>query len=602
MRKVGSVVSQSQYVQDSLNAAAWLKKNYKPGLSAEDKSRVDLFKSTHTTRYTEMGPVDEMTRFPWWDAKKCSEIVDTEPQRQQMARDMIKGMYKARLDGSLIDSNAQMMKAGVTTQLGYNFYDLRAPVLLLYPVNVPLRNSIPRVGRVNDGYGVAANWKATRNVGTTYIGVSEGNRNATATPDENNYVATYKQIGSERAVTFSAQFAGEGYADQLADEHLRGLHEIWLGEEGMNLLGNSGTGSGNNGFQLGQAATPTVGAITSPSTFTGSQHVSVAVVAMTGMANPANTQYGYGVFPTVATGLTPSYQRTNADGSIDTVYGGLSAISAMSAVVTPSGATQSVSATIPAVRGAFSYAWFVNITDASGPSPSNAFLYAITQFPALTINSTTLGTQSAAAVGLNIDNSAQPLDYDGLLTYAATQGYWVDLAGASLTSQKNGRVTQIETALSYFFTNFQAGIDTMWCSPDAAENLDAAIRYTGTNASGMQIFLQRDQQNNLLGGFVVSAYQSRFAVANPTGANAIPIRIHPMMPPGTIYFDISTNPYPTSRQPYVRAQLVQRDYYSIEWPVVARQWTFGTYSHQVLAHNMPWLCGVITGIGPFVGS
>ena len=601
MRKVGSVVSQSQYVQDSLNATAWLKKSFKPGLSAEDKNRLELFKASHTTRYTEMGPVDEMARFPWWDAKKCSELVDTVGQREQMARDMIKSMFKARLEGALQDSSAQMAKAGVTTQLGYNFYDLRAPVLLLYPVNVPLRNSIPRVGRVNDGYGVAANWKATRNVGTTYVGVSEGNRNATATPDENNYVATYKQIGSERAVTFSAQFAGEGYADQLADEHLRGLHEIWLGEEGMNLLGNSGTGSGNNGFQLGQAPTPTTALITSPSTFGGTEHISVCVVALTGMGNPANTQYGYGVFPTVAGGVVPSYQRTNADGSIDTINGGVSAVSAMSTSRAPSGATQSVTATIAPVRGAFSYAWYVDFADSTGV-PGNAFLYAITQFPTVTINSSTVGTQNAAAVGLNVDNSAQPLDYDGLITYAATQGYWRDLAGASLTSQKNGRVTEIETVLSYFFTNFQAGIDTMWCSPDAAENLDAAIRYTGTSSSGMQIFLQRDQQNNLLGGFVVSAYQSRFAVANPTGANAIPIRIHPMMPPGTIFFDISTNPYPTSRQPYVRAQLVQRDYYSIEWPVVARQWTFGTYSHQVLAHNMPWLTGVLTGIGPFVGS
>ena len=48
--------------------------------------------------------------------------------------------------------------------------------------------------------------------------------------------------------------------------------------------------------------------------------------------------------------------------------------------------------------------------------------------------------------------------------------------------------------------------------------------------------------------------------------------------------------------------LVQRDYYSIEWPVVSRNWTFGTYVHEVLAHYMPWLSGLITGVGTFVGS
>ena len=45
------------------------------------------------------------------------------------------------------------------------------------------------------------------------------------------------------------------------------------------------------------------------------------------------------------------------------------------------------------------------------------------------------------------------------------------------------------------------------------------------------------------------AFATLAAVANPTGANAIPIRIHPMMPVGTIYFHLKTNPYPHSRIP-----------------------------------------------------
>lgn len=54
-------------------------------------------------------------------------------------------------------------------------------------------------------------------------------------PDENNYIASYKELGIERGVSFTAQFAGEGFADNLADEHLRGLHELWLQEEGIIL-------------------------------------------------------------------------------------------------------------------------------------------------------------------------------------------------------------------------------------------------------------------------------------------------------------------------------------------------------------------------------
>jgi hypothetical protein len=106
----------------------------------------------------------------------------------------------------------------------------------------------------------------------------------------------------------------------------------------------------------------------------------------------------------------------------------------------------------------------------------------------------------------------------------------------------------------------------------------------------------------MLGGFVISAYQSRYAVANPTGGNAIPIRMHPMVPPGTLYFHVRTNPYPHSRVGNVVDMLVQRDYYSIEWPLTTRQWTFGTYVHEVIRHTMPWIPALITGIGPFVSN
>jgi hypothetical protein len=163
-------------------------------------------------------------------------------------------------------------------------------------------------------------------------------------------------------------------------------------------------------------------------------------------------------------------------------------------------------------------------------------------------------------------------------------------------------VLEVEAVLESIFNQFQAGVDSIWGSVDAIVALDAAIRYSGTQASAFRFNYVRDSQNNILGGYVVSGYQSRYAVNNPLGANVIPIRIHPMIPAGTLYFDISTNPYPHSRLPFVRGLLVQRDYYSIEWPLVSRQWTFGTYVHEALQHNLPWISAVLTGIGTFSQS
>ena len=77
------------------------------------------------------------------------------------------------------------------------------------------------------------------------------------------------------------------------------MHELWLGEEGLILGGNSGTAAGNNGFQLGTANTPTATLLAVTGNIPSATNVSCRVVELTMLANPQNTQYGYGIFPTV---------------------------------------------------------------------------------------------------------------------------------------------------------------------------------------------------------------------------------------------------------------------------------------------------------------
>lgn len=566
-------------------------------LASENEVKSTLSKAT----------VEKLTPFqyaPEFDNMSQAAIKRDADARTDAAREISKTLAR-KYDPDNPNRGADLAKAGVTTALGFNFYDLRGPAMLLYPVNVPFRNMLPRIGRVNDGVGVAANWKASRNPGFVYAGVTEGQRNAIATPDENNYIASYKELGIERAATLTSQFAAEGYTDIVADEHIRGMHELWLQEEGLMLLGNSGTASGNNGFALGTAPMPTgvLGATTTGSLASGTS-VSAAVVLLTALGNPKNNQYGYGVFPTVAAGLTPSYTRTNADGSTDTINGGMSAISAMSTVNLTTVALGSVTYSVTGYpNGTFSFAWFVNTTDTSAPTLANARLAGITTTPSFTVKTAATGTQAGNAAGLSTDHSFNTKDFDGLLTYAASTAgaYWNDLKGASFSSAKDGSVPEIETALQYIWDNYQGPVSTIWASSDAAKNIDRATQWGGSNGPARQVFITRDQQNNVLAGSLVSAYQSRYSMS-PTGAAAIPIRIHPMLPVGTIYFDVADNPYPHSRTDFVRGMLVQRDYYSIEWPIVTRQWTFGTYVHEVLAHHFPWMTAVVTGIGTFVGS
>ncbi len=495
-----------------------------------------------------------------------------------------------------------LSKAGITTALGFNYYDLRGPSYFIFPLLTPFIQMIGKQGKVNAGVGTVAHWKATRNPNSTYVyaGLAEGQRNALASPNEIDYLATYKELGEEGGETFTAQWAGEGYTDNLADEHFRNLARLRLQEEMMTLWGNSGTATGNLGFALGQPPTPTRALVTPAATSAlgNGANVCVAVVAITGMGLNPGGQGGYNAPPTVAGGLTTFTTRANADGTSMNVAGGISQISNVSANLITNATAQTVKASIAAQKGAVAYAWFWGVNTTA--SAANVKLGAITPWPHYVITDVAGGTQAGNATGLNADNSLQATDFDGLGTYSFLNGSWTDMDGATLTPGGNGVVNEIETDLQALFNNFQAQPDAIWCSADVKAAVEAAGTFSSTGTNSYIFPYTRDgQDTGLLLGSVVSAYKSKYSIS-PSGGAAIPIRLHPMFPPGTMMYDINTNPYPHSRIPAVRQFLMQRDYYAIEWPTVTRQWTFGTYVHQVLAHYVPWITAIRTGIGPFV--
>src|ERR1017187_531754 len=213
---------------------------------------------------------------------------------------------KWTIDNPLIKAASRaLIKAGISTSTGFNFYDLRGPAYFLFPINTPFIQMIGKKGKVNAGVGTAAHWKATRNPNSTnvYVGVQEGQRGPTATPDEVDYFATYKELGMEGGNTFTSQFAGEGYSDNLGDEHFRNLARLRLGEEMMTLLGNSGQAAGNQGVPLGTPTAPTT-ALATGGSIPDATKVTVYVVALSGMGLNPSGQGGYVPPPTVTSGLT----------------------------------------------------------------------------------------------------------------------------------------------------------------------------------------------------------------------------------------------------------------------------------------------------------
>lgn len=542
-------------------------------------------------------------------AKDLSPTSQDPSKRWSMDHPLVKAAGRALMKAQY-EALQKVNPPGIGTWTGFNFYDLRGPAYFLFPLLTPFIQMIGRRGRINAGTGTVAHWKATRNPNSSYIyaGVSEGQRNATGTPDEIDYLATYKELGMEGGNTFTSQWAGEGYTDNLADEHFRNLARLRLQEEMITIGGNSGTATGNLGFNLGQAGNVTAALSTTDtfnvpaSTGLGVVNVAAAVVAITTMGMNPGGQGGYNAPPTIVGGLVPVSTRQNVDGTTTTVNGGTSAVSNVSNVVLTNATAKFVNLTTAAVKGAVGYAWYVFAGTNSAAITINSALTlaAITSCPKVTIGAAALGTQFANATGLSVDHSSQPTDFDGLLTYAFQNGYWNDMANGSFTPGGNGTVIEVEKDLQFLWNNYQAQPDAIWCSSDVRASLDSAIIFssTGTNSYIFQVDRQ-EQGGGIMGGFLVGAYKSKYSI-NPTGGSAIPIRLHPMLPQGTLYYDINTNPYPHSRIPAVREFLTQRDYYSIEWPIVTREWTYGTYVHEVLAHYMPWVSAIRTGIGPFV--
>jgi hypothetical protein len=507
--------------------------------------------------------------FSFKEKSMSQELID-QGQFQSLAASATRSLRK--------DATTQ----GISTQTGMLFYDLRPPAYLLYPVNTPLRNSIPRVGKQNAGTGTAAHWKAFVNPNATnvFAGVAEGQRNSFLSFSEKDYTAAYKEIGHETFTTFTGQFAAEGFSDPMADSQTMILHSIMLSEEGMLLHGNASVA-------LGTAPTPTA-TLKSGAGLADSTKVSVAVVALTGQG-----WYLQNGTAAVVNGLTPVINRQNADGTTTSVNGGMSAISAMSAVVTTGSGSNQVTAKCSAVKGAVAYAWFVNVTDATSPSLANAKLAAITTAPVFTVTAAAAGTQSGNAVGLNTDTSQNALSFDGFFSYAAQSGINLDLGGAALTPNGDGTVVEIESVLASLWNQYQATVDTIYVSNEQLTKITAAILAgTNGNPSAFRINLDQQTQGKIVGGSMTVSYLSKYTMQ---GAKAIDIKLHPGLTPGTMLFDITTNPYPHSRVGNVREILTQRDYYSLLYPIRTRRWEYGTYVHEVLAHKLPQLTAVITG-------
>ncbi len=359
----------------------------------------------------------------------------------------------------------ESLAKNVTIQTGLTAYDLQAPAKNLYPTITPLRNSIPRVGRLNPGD--AAHWRsifATTGSGFDAMGwVPEGQRSASMSYSAVSITLPYVTLGEEDTVTFEAEAAAQGFEDVNATATLRILQKTMRKEETA-LLG------GNVSLALGKPGTPTLSASGTGGTLPATTY-SVIVVALTFEGYRNSTP------ASVATTMT----ITGNDGNSYTLSGGSSLRSTNATQLV--GAGQTLFATAPIVNGAVAYAWYVGAV-------GSETLQAIT-----TINSAafsaplTTGQQPATAI--TADNSRNPgLAFDGLLTDGfnpATSSFVQALpsgvagTGTPLTPSGRGSILEIDNMLLQMWNSYRLSPTVIYVNAQEQKNITAKCL---TNASG----------------------------------------------------------------------------------------------------------------------
>ena len=483
-------------------------------------------------------------------------------------------LNKADLSALTKTTISQSTISGAPANL--NAFDLRGPALQLYPVITPLRNRLPR--QLSTGGDLATRWKAITGVNTSNfeLGVAPGRRSAEMAVTEQDYVASYAGIGLEASIDWEAVWAGGKEFDNKATLVQSLLRAVMIGEENIILNGNAS-------MPFGAPPAPTLVAATAASGFAASAVVSVAVTALTPRAL-ANT--------TVAAGVTyGQVTRVNIDGTTTTYGAGASPISPTAQITLSATPNQTVTASIPAVKGAAGYAWYV------GTSAGNVFLAAITTVNKASFGAVGTGSQSTTnAANASVEGSNNALVFDGFLTQSLKSGagYFASLDGNTLTADQANGIVEIDTALQWFWDNKRLSPTEIWVNSQEARNINKKIvasggvplfRFTLPGNSGAE-----DSQPALLGGASIAKYWNKFT------QSFLDIRIHPNLAPGTIFFNSTEIPYPLSGVDNVSFIRCRRDYYQIEWPVVSRQYVYGVYADEVLVSRAPFALGVIANV------
>lgn len=421
---------------------------------------------------------------------------------------------------------AKAQTTGILENTGFYSYDLSGLVSLI-PVVTPFRDMVARV-KSKDGNPYAV-WRAIMDTTAAQPDPSMGWDYAAAEVifNEQDFQARYKPTGLAGLATQDSFDMATGYADPYAVATFQTLNQVLIGDDRKLMGGQS--------FPLARPAAPIVAQSASGGSI-GAATVYVGVAARTG----SGFYYGSG----------------NSQGnSASTTFAG--------------GSSNSLTASVGAVRGAVCYDWFqsangttwyyyttttVNTVTMNKVIGANQALPSGVAVPDLTINwKGTIG--AAPTFNAAADNgSANDKDYDGFMatlagdyngngqfvqpgTGTANPSVFKSLDGAALTLA-GGSIAEIE---NYIFLPLWYAIKS---SPTALMmNAQQAqeIANLVLGGSAATTFLNTDSSGRIS---TTAGGRVGHIINAPAGGVIVPIEVHTSLPPGTIIARTDRVPFP----------------------------------------------------------
>lgn len=448
-------------------------------------------------------------------------------------------------------------------------YDLEAPAKMLTPRPTPLRNRIPR----KKGIGLSHRFKVisgftgtgTGGVGNIHPGIADSTQTNFAPSGASNslYYArgpkisyagydknvSYSQFSVSDQVTWSAQYAGQGYQDirQLSRTSL--MYSSMLLEERMLLMGR---GTSGNGF-IGSLAAPT------------------------GLAGTARAAAGSEVGISGAT--TSLYIKVTSDAGD---FGQSVLTSAVTVAVT-NGQVVDVTATLPS--GATGMRVYVS-TGASDPGDASRWYAGKSGSNTFTITGA-LPTSGVAASTVTADTTAYANGYDGILPICTgpDSGYNNRLNAVLSTSNPG---VEWQNAFVALYDAVKADPDRTLLNGADRKQLSDALK--GSSSSNYRMTITQDQLTGVTIGDVVNT------IINEVTGKGVAVEVHPWMPQGNAPIISDSLPIPDSQVSDIWSVFNVQDLMGIDWPVNQFAFESSSYWFGTLLCYAPAWNGAITGI------